>query len=65
MNRLKYVYYKGVTIVCYMGSNWVYIDKRPFKSINSAKRYITKKQLQDFLNIEEKFECLRKNIKNI
>ena len=34
--------YKGTTIHGYKGSNWVYIDDRPFESLLSAKRWINK-----------------------
>ena len=34
--------YKGITIHGYKGSNWVYIDDRPFKSLLGAKRWINK-----------------------
>lgn len=36
------IVYKGTTIQCVRGSNYVYIDNRPFISLRSAKIYITK-----------------------
>lgn len=34
--------YKGITIHSYKMSNWAYIGNRPFISVLSAKRHITK-----------------------
>lgn len=44
MEERKYtVTYKNVEIVGYKGSNWVYINNRPFSSMRSAKIWITKR----------------------
>jgi len=42
MVRKYYVVYKGVTIEAYIGSNYVYVNNRPFTSLLSCKRWITK-----------------------
>lgn len=36
------IIYKGVTIDCVRGSNYVYINGRPFEGLHSAKIWITK-----------------------
>lgn len=43
IKTMNYILYKGVKIECVRGSNWVYIDNRPFESLRAAKIFITKR----------------------
>lgn len=36
--------YKGINIKCFKGSNYVYVNNRPFNGVISAKRFITKRE---------------------
>lgn len=40
--RKVIITYKGVEIECWKGSSCVYINKRPFLTLLSAKMWITK-----------------------
>lgn len=43
-NKRKFIInYKGVNIECWRGSNFVYINNRPFMSLLSAKRWVSKR----------------------
>ena len=42
-DRYFEIEYKGTTIHGYKGSNWVYINDRPFESLHKAKIWITRK----------------------
>lgn len=52
-NRQVETVYKNIIIHSYLGSNYVYVGKRIFNSILSAKRHITK-ILNFFDNDKEK-----------
>lgn len=41
-NRMITTEYKGITLVAFRGSNWIYVGDRIFKSHLAAKRHITK-----------------------
>ena len=43
-SRKQVIIYKEQKITFYLGSNWAYVNDIPFKSIRSAKSYITKLQ---------------------
>lgn len=49
-DRQFFIEYKGYKIECWQGSNWVYIEKRPFISLKSAKNWITNKIKIDEFN---------------
>ena len=50
MNRHGEVMYKGVKIETYQGSNWVYVNNRPFTSMRSCKMWITKMIAHDCIH---------------
>lgn len=52
-DRKVEIVYKNIIIHAYRGSNYVYIASRPFGSLLSAKRHITK-VLKHFNNDKEK-----------
>ena len=41
--RKQVIEYKGFLIDYYLGSNWVYINGRPFNGMRSAKIWVNKK----------------------
>ena len=48
--------YKGTTIHGYKGSNWVYINDRPFESLHKAKIWITRKIKYEELLLQNKLK---------
>ena len=48
--------YKGTIIYGYKGSNWVYIENRPFESLHKAKIWITCKIKYQELLLKKELE---------
>ena len=48
--------YKGTVIRGYKGSNWVYINTRPFESLRKAKIWVTRKIKYEEKLLQNKFK---------